>query len=117
MKLHVADRLPNERLHELFLVLSSFDPPGQMSAGLTCEMLVTFKPMINEDLVGQVNFMAQTGVFSVPLKCTTKKCDVSVGSHTVICEIFVSVLLSLLCLIQGFFWIYPEFRIFTKKKK
>ena len=25
----------------------SFDPPGQMSAGLTCEMLVTFKPMVS----------------------------------------------------------------------
>ncbi|XP_064642380.1 cilia- and flagella-associated protein 74-like [Lineus longissimus] len=60
-----------------------FDPPGQMSAGLTCEMLVTFKPMINEDLVGQVNFMAQTGVFSVPLKCTTKKCDLTVDTNTV----------------------------------
>ena len=23
-----------------------FDPPGQMSAGLTCEMLVTFSPKV-----------------------------------------------------------------------
>ncbi|XP_033115182.1 cilia- and flagella-associated protein 74-like [Anneissia japonica] len=55
-----------------------FDPPGQMSAGMSCEMLVTFKPMINEDLIGKVSFLAQTGPFSVPVKCTTKKCNLSV---------------------------------------
>ncbi|CAG2192853.1 unnamed protein product [Mytilus edulis] len=60
-----------------------FDPPGQMSAGLTCEMMVTFKPMINEDLVGEVNFLSQTGPFSIVLKCTTKKCDLSVDTNKV----------------------------------
>lgn len=54
-----------------------FDPPGQMSAGLTCEMMVTFKPMINEDLFGEVKFLSQTGPFAIPLQCTTKKCDLS----------------------------------------
>ncbi|XP_071479048.1 cilia- and flagella-associated protein 74-like, partial [Diadema antillarum] len=54
-----------------------FDPPGQMSAGMSCEMMVSFKPMINEDLDGQVQFLAQTGPFHVPVKCTTKKCDLS----------------------------------------
>ena len=91
-----------------------FDPPGQMSAGLTCELSVTFKPMvssslvesivigptlitstcerrlyernelleifffqINEDLVGEVKFLSQTGPFSIPLICSTKKCSVS----------------------------------------
>ncbi|XP_055958483.1 cilia- and flagella-associated protein 74 isoform X1 [Patella vulgata] len=58
-----------------------FDPPGQMSAGLTCDMMVTFKPMINEDLVGQVNFLSQTGPFSIPLRCSTKKCDVQVDTN------------------------------------
>ncbi|CAH1773330.1 unnamed protein product [Owenia fusiformis] len=60
-----------------------FDPPGQMSAGLTCEMLVTFKPMINEDLEGTVDFLAQTGPFAIPLVCTTKKCDLSVDTNLV----------------------------------
>ena len=32
---------------------------------------------INEDLFGEVKFLAQTGPLSVPIKCTTKKCDVS----------------------------------------
>lgn len=54
-----------------------FVPPGQMSAGMSCDMDVTFKPMINEDLDGEVKFLAQTGPFSIPLKCTTKKCDLS----------------------------------------
>ncbi|KAM4652117.1 cilia- and flagella-associated protein 74 [Discoglossus pictus] len=67
-----------------------FDPPGQMSAGMSCEMIVIFKPMINKDLEGEVMFLAQTGSFSVPLKCTTKKCELAVekdhidfGSHVI----------------------------------
>nr|XP_039273717.1 cilia- and flagella-associated protein 74-like isoform X2 [Styela clava] len=52
-----------------------FKPPGQMSAGMSCDMNVTFTPMINEDLEGEVQFLAQTGPFSIPLKCSTKKCD------------------------------------------
>ncbi|XP_056018167.1 cilia- and flagella-associated protein 74-like isoform X2 [Ostrea edulis] len=60
-----------------------FDPPGQMSAGLTCEMMVTFKPMINEDLSGVVNFLSQTGPFAIPLKCTTKKCDLSTDTSRI----------------------------------
>ncbi|XP_031553439.1 cilia- and flagella-associated protein 74-like, partial [Actinia tenebrosa] len=55
-----------------------FDPPGVMSAGLTCDMTVTFKPMLNEDLEGQIDFLAQTGPFSLPIKCMTKKCQISV---------------------------------------
>ncbi|KAM7083728.1 LOW QUALITY PROTEIN: cilia- and flagella-associated protein 74 [Ciconia maguari] len=67
-----------------------FDPPGKMSAGMSCEIVVTFKPMINETLEGEVMFMAQTGSFSVPLKCTAKRCMLALdkelidfGSHVV----------------------------------
>ncbi|NXQ80170.1 CFA74 protein, partial [Nyctibius grandis] len=67
-----------------------FDPPGKMAAGMSCEVVVTFKPMINETLEGEVMFMAQTGSFSVPLKCTTKRCILALdkelidfGSHVV----------------------------------
>ncbi|XP_037237487.1 cilia- and flagella-associated protein 74 [Falco rusticolus] len=67
-----------------------FDPPGKMSAGMSCELVVTFKPMINETLEGEVMFMAQTGSFSVPLKCTPKRCILALdkelidfGSHVV----------------------------------
>uniref|UniRef100_A0A8C0EAQ3 Cilia and flagella associated protein 74 n=1 Tax=Bubo bubo TaxID=30461 RepID=A0A8C0EAQ3_BUBBB len=67
-----------------------FDPPGKMPAGMSCEILVTFKPMINENLEGEVMFMAQTGAFSVPLKCTAKRCILALdkelidfGSHVV----------------------------------
>ncbi|NXL27714.1 CFA74 protein, partial [Glaucidium brasilianum] len=67
-----------------------FVPPGKMPAGMSCEILVTFKPMINENLEGEVMFMAQTGSFSVPLKCTVKRCILALdkelidfGSHVV----------------------------------
>ncbi|XP_070111192.1 cilia- and flagella-associated protein 74 isoform X15 [Equus caballus] len=60
-----------------------FDPPGPMSAGMSCEVLVTFKPMTNKDLEGDVSFLAQTGEFSVPLKCSTKKCSLSLDKELV----------------------------------
>ncbi|XP_032903781.1 cilia- and flagella-associated protein 74 [Amblyraja radiata] len=55
-----------------------FKPPGPVSAGMSCEMTVIFKPMQNTDLEGEIMFRTQTGSFTVPLKCTTKKCDLSV---------------------------------------
>jgi len=55
-----------------------FDPPGPMSAGLTCDFLAVFTPMINEDLFGEVNFLAQTGPFSVKVKCLKKRCEVEI---------------------------------------
>ncbi|NXX00222.1 CFA74 protein, partial [Larus smithsonianus] len=67
-----------------------FNPPGKMSSGMSCEIVVTFKPMINETVEGEVMFMAQTGPFSVPLKCTAKRCILALdkelidfGSHVV----------------------------------
>ncbi|KFZ55368.1 Uncharacterized protein KIAA1751, partial [Antrostomus carolinensis] len=67
-----------------------FDPPGKISAGMSCEMVVTFKPMINETLEGEIMFMAQTGSFSVPVECTAKRCILALdkelidfGSHVV----------------------------------
>ncbi|KAM9686039.1 LOW QUALITY PROTEIN: cilia- and flagella-associated protein 74 [Trichechus inunguis] len=60
-----------------------FNPPGPMSAGMSCEVLVTFKPMINKDLEGNVSFLAQTGGFSVPLKCSTKKCSLSLDKNLI----------------------------------
>uniref|UniRef100_G1QH08 Cilia- and flagella-associated protein 74 n=1 Tax=Nomascus leucogenys TaxID=61853 RepID=G1QH08_NOMLE len=60
-----------------------FDPPGRLSAGMSCEALVTFKPMINKDLEGNISFLAQTGEFSVPLKCSTKKCSLSLDKELI----------------------------------
>ncbi|NXS26485.1 CFA74 protein, partial [Pomatostomus ruficeps] len=60
-----------------------FDPPGKMSSGMSCEFLVTFKPMINEGLEGEVMFMAQTGSFSVPLKCTVKTCILALDKELI----------------------------------
>lgn len=32
---------------------------------------------LNEDLEGHIDFLAQTGPFSVPIRCVTKKCQVN----------------------------------------
>ncbi|NWW66892.1 CFA74 protein, partial [Ifrita kowaldi] len=60
-----------------------FDPPGKVFSGMSCEFLVTFKPVINEGLEGEVMFMAQTGSFSVPLKCTIKTCILALDKELI----------------------------------
>nr|KAG5691853.1 hypothetical protein BaRGS_033457 [Batillaria attramentaria] len=70
-----------ERLKDFIGI--EFNPPGQMSAGMTCEMMVTFAPKINEDLFGEVKFLSQTGPFSIPLHCTRKKCDLQLDVDTI----------------------------------
>ncbi|XP_071623122.1 cilia- and flagella-associated protein 74 isoform X2 [Heliangelus exortis] len=67
-----------------------FDPPGKIAAGMSCEVVVMFKPKVDETLEGEVLFMEQTGSFSVPLKCTAKRCILALdkelidfGSHVV----------------------------------
>ncbi|XP_034000525.1 LOW QUALITY PROTEIN: cilia- and flagella-associated protein 74 [Trematomus bernacchii] len=68
----------------------NFDPPGSLSTGMSCDMQAVFQPMINEDLEGEVRFASAVGPFSVPVRCTIKKCDMEVdnqfidfGSHVV----------------------------------
>ena len=36
----------------------------------------SFWLQLNEDLEGHIDFLAQTGPFSVPIRCVTKKCQV-----------------------------------------
>ncbi|XP_048471141.1 cilia- and flagella-associated protein 74 [Rhincodon typus] len=60
-----------------------FKPPGQISAGMSCEMTVTFKPLVNKDFEGEIMFRTHIGSFAVPLKCTTKKCDLVVDKHII----------------------------------
>ncbi|XP_060140144.1 cilia- and flagella-associated protein 74 isoform X1 [Globicephala melas] len=70
-----------ERLGDFIHI--DFDPPGPMPAGMSCEVLVTFKPTVNKDLEGNVSFLAQTGRFSVPLKCSAKKCSLSLDKELI----------------------------------
>jgi hypothetical protein len=58
-----------------------FKSPGQLSAGLTCDFFVTFKPKINKDIEGTVEFLSTNGPFSIPIKCSIKKCDLSVNTQ------------------------------------
>ena len=64
-------------------VTLDFESQGQMSAGMTCEILVTFSPMINENLEGTIDFLSQTGPVSLPVKCSVKKCDLSLDIYQV----------------------------------
>ncbi|XP_038630030.1 cilia- and flagella-associated protein 74 [Scyliorhinus canicula] len=62
---------------------TEFKPPGQISAGMSCEIAVTFKPLVNEDFEGEIMFRTHIGSFTIPLKCTTKKCDLVVDKQVV----------------------------------
>ncbi|XP_035998411.1 cilia- and flagella-associated protein 74 [Fundulus heteroclitus] len=68
----------------------SFDPPGSLPTGMSCEMQACFQPLLNEDLDGEFQFATPLGPFSVPVRCATKKCSpevdcqfVDFGSHVV----------------------------------
>ncbi|XP_032377237.1 cilia- and flagella-associated protein 74 isoform X4 [Etheostoma spectabile] len=59
----------------------NFEPPGSLSTGMSCDMQAVFQPMINEDLEGEVHFASAVGPFSVPVRCTKKRCDLEVDSQ------------------------------------
>ncbi|KAM7404384.1 hypothetical protein PAMP_011732 [Pampus punctatissimus] len=59
----------------------NFEPPGSLSTGMSCDMQAVFRPMINEDLEGEVQFTSAVGPFSVPVRCTIKKCNLEVDSQ------------------------------------
>ncbi|XP_039530895.1 cilia- and flagella-associated protein 74 isoform X1 [Pimephales promelas] len=68
----------------------SFEPPGPMSAGMACELEAIFRPLLDVDLDGVIHFRSATGPFSVPIKCSKKKCEMVVdhcfvdfGTHVV----------------------------------
>ncbi|XP_041954743.1 cilia- and flagella-associated protein 74 isoform X2 [Alosa sapidissima] len=69
--------------HLMDFISLSFQPPGPMSPGMTCEMEALFKPVLNEDLEGEVCFSSAAGSFSVPVRCTTKKCQMVVDSSLI----------------------------------
>ena len=78
-----------------------FDPPGMISAGMSCYLHVTFAPKvnrcrcpfafpcivplgsikINENLQGEIKFLAQTGMFTVPIRCEIKRVEVTARSR------------------------------------
>lgn len=73
---HLSDNLQD-------FCMIEFDPPGSLSAGLTCWFRVQFTPTLNIDLEGTINFLAQTGPFSVSLKCFSKKCIITLEKEFV----------------------------------
>ncbi|KAM9786037.1 cilia- and flagella-associated protein 74-like [Neosynchiropus ocellatus] len=61
----------------------SFKMPGSLSSGMSCDFTITFQPKINKDMEGEIMFAAAAGPFSVPVRCTTKKCQVQVDCQAV----------------------------------
>ncbi|XP_037540264.1 cilia- and flagella-associated protein 74, partial [Nematolebias whitei] len=59
----------------------NFEPPGPLSTGMSFDVQAVFQPIINEDLEGEIQFASTVGPFSVPVRCTTKKCIPEVDSQ------------------------------------
>jgi hypothetical protein len=64
-------------------VTIQFIPPGPMSAGIACSMVVKFEPQIERDLYGEIEMLAQTGPFSIPIRCLKKRCVVEISDSGV----------------------------------
>lgn len=60
-----------------------YTPSGGVSPGMTCELTVVFSPHTNEDADFAIDLLASTGAFSIPLKCSTKKCLAKQSSNVV----------------------------------
>lgn len=56
---------------------------GWLVGGPTWMYICAHLFQINESLFGEINFLSQTGPFSIPLHCTIKKCDVSSCHSTI----------------------------------
>ncbi|XP_028850611.1 cilia- and flagella-associated protein 74 isoform X2 [Denticeps clupeoides] len=67
----------------LDFVSINFELPGPMSSGMACEMEAVFKPVVEKDLEGEVRFASAAGLFSVPVKCTQKRCEMAVDSSLI----------------------------------
>ncbi|KAL5252786.1 hypothetical protein ACHWQZ_G015526 [Mnemiopsis leidyi] len=67
----------------LDFITVDFTPPGHLSAGLTCDLKVTFTPLINEDIKGEIKMLGQTGAFSIPVECRIKRTQISVPNTSI----------------------------------
>ena len=60
-----------------------YTPQSMMSAGMSTTLTLTFSPKENLDIETVVPILAQTGLIEVPVKCTRKRCIVSVNSKKI----------------------------------
>ena len=50
-----------------------FDPPGRMSAGVSCKITLIFLPKLFKDIWTVFPILAKTGRIEFPIRCITKK--------------------------------------------
>ena len=70
-----------------------YKPMSTMSAGMTATLTVVFTPKENIDIQTQINLLAKTGPFSIPIRCSHKRVVISTSTKmldfgtTVIAEV------------------------------
>ena len=60
-----------------------FKLPGYISAGLTCDLHITFEPKVPEDINTELPILAETGLIGIPLICSTPKTKISVEPRVI----------------------------------
>lgn len=61
----------------------TYDLPGYIATGVSGEITITFTPKQNEDIETQIEMLADTGPFSIPIRCLTKKADLKLSCSLV----------------------------------
>jgi hypothetical protein len=72
--------MPDE-VADVFAV--EYTPPGHISAGMTCDLLLTFKPRVNQDIETVLPLLSERGPILVPIQCLTKKAAVTVSENVI----------------------------------
>jgi hypothetical protein len=60
-----------------------YDRPGRMSAGVSCQLEIVFKPQYNEDVITSIQLLCDTGPTEIPVKCLIKRCAPVVANTTI----------------------------------
>jgi len=61
----------DESITDFFEIVSV--PPGRMSAGISCNITISFFPKVYKDIDSVFPILAKTGKLEFPLRCATKK--------------------------------------------
>jgi hypothetical protein len=61
----------------------NYTPPGHLSAGMACDVWLTFRPQFSKDIHTRLNILTSAGPMSVPLQCIGKKALVRVSEAVV----------------------------------
>eukprot|EP00892_Ulva_mutabilis_P006459 jgi/Ulvmu1/4185/UM019_0164.1 len=61
----------------------NMDPPGFLSAGMSCHMRLLFKPQVDEDMSTTVQIATDLGKLTMPVKCLRRRAAISLSASLI----------------------------------